>query len=101
MEELHAQGHDFSGAAFLQKPFDLPLGVGIAAFLFTTPTSTANSEVHPGLNALAGLRGFMTEHVALFGEYKFNYANGTIGSLKSDYRANMVMFGEGYISNPN
>lgn len=48
----------------------------------------------PGLNALAGLRFYLTDHVALFGEDKYNRASfnfdkidtfGSPGGFKGDY----------------
>lgn len=73
-------------------------GAGLGLFWYTSPSSTAGSAVRPGLNVLAGMRGFMTKHIAVFGEYKFNQANFLPfgGGFKADYSAHFVVFGVGY-----
>ena len=57
-------------------PLQLYAGAGPAIFFAETSNqfgrSTDNAEV--GVNALAGVRYFFHRNVALFGEYKFNYA---------------------------
>ena len=61
-------------------------GVGLGVFfanLSNNGTSVSDNAV-PGFNALAGLRYYFNERVALFGEYKYNWAaldltNGPIG----------------------
>ena len=75
-------------------------GVGLGVFfanLSNNGTSASDNAV-PGLNALAGLRYYFNERVALFGEYKYNRAaldltNGPIGGLKGDYEANHLVGG--------
>ena len=71
-------------------------GVGLGVFWFTTPTSTENSAVRPGLNVLAGTRVFLTEQMALFGEYKYNHASFPGGDFQAHYTAHFVVFGVGY-----
>lgn len=71
-------------------------GVGLGLFWFTTPTSTANSAVRPGLNVLAGTRVFVTQQLALFGEYKYNHTSFPGGDFKANYDAHFVVFGVGY-----
>ena len=71
-------------------------GVGLGLFWFTTPTSTAGSEIRPGLNVLAGTRMFVTEQMALFGEYKYNHSSFPGGDFKANYNAHFVVFGVGY-----
>jgi hypothetical protein len=75
------------------KPY---AGVGLGLFWFTTPTSTANSAVRPGLNVLAGTRVFVTKQMALFGEYKYNHTSFPGDGFKADYHAHFVVFGVGY-----
>jgi len=75
-------------------------GVGLGVFfanLSNNGTSASDNAV-PGLNALAGLRYYFNERVALFGEYKYNRAaldltNGPIGGLNGDYQANHLVGG--------
>lgn len=43
----------------------------------------------PGVNLLAGVRGFITDHIALFAEYKYNRATFNFGFLEGDYSANI------------
>ena len=71
-------------------------GVGLGLFWFTTPTSTASSEVRPGLNVLAGTRVLVTEQMALFGEYKYNHSSFPGGDFNANYNAHFVVFGVGY-----
>lgn len=71
-------------------------GVGLGLFWFTTPTSTVNSAVRPGLNVLAGTRVFVTKQMALFGEYKYNHTSFPGDGFKADYHAHFVVFGVGY-----
>ena len=66
-------------------------GVGLGVFFANLSNGGGNSvsdNAVPGLNALGGLRYFFTERVALFGEYKYNWAaleftNGPIGGTQS------------------
>jgi opacity protein-like surface antigen len=78
-------------------------GVGLGVFfanLSTNGNSVSDNGV-PGLNALAGVRYYFTERIALFGEYKYNYAvfdastSGPFGGagFKGDYQANHVVGG--------
>jgi opacity protein-like surface antigen len=75
-------------------------GVGLGVF-FANLSNNGNSvsdNAVPGLNALAGLRYYFNERVALFGEYKYNWAaleltDGPIGGFKGDYQANHIVGG--------
>ena len=76
-------------------------GVGLGVFfanLSNNGSSTSDNAV-PGFNALAGLRYFVTERIALFGEYKYNFApfefTGTGGAagIKVDYHINHIVGG--------
>ena len=75
-------------------------GVGLGVF-FANLSNNGNSvsdNAVPGLNALAGVRYYFTERIALFGEYKYNWAaleltNGPIGGFKGDYQVNHVVGG--------
>ena len=71
-------------------------GVGLGLFWFTTPESTAGSAVRPGLNVLAGTRLFVTQQMALFGEYKYNHASFPGEDFKANYNAHFLVFGVGY-----
>ena len=79
-------------------------GVGLGAFFAEATTGAARSyDSTPGLNALAGLRYFLTDHVALFGEYKFNYAAfkfedyaGPGAGLKGNYSVSHIVGGLSY-----
>lgn len=60
--------------------------------------SSDNGRV--GLNALAGTKFFVNRHVAVFAEYKFNYAQfdfsqaqGQTAGLTGDYMASHVIGG--------
>ena len=73
-------------------------GVGLGVFFAHLKNGTHMSDdAVPGLNALAGVRYFINERIALFGEYKYNWAafefeNGPAG-VKGDYRVNHVVGG--------
>jgi opacity protein-like surface antigen len=56
------------------------IGVGVAAFIATFETRTSvfpdnvdlsETDVEPGIQAIGGLKVFLTRHLALFAEYKF------------------------------
>ena len=78
------------------------IGAGLGVF-FARAESGGNSvsdNAVPGLNALAGVRYFFTEHVALFGEYKYNRATfafdnigGSGAGLKGDYSVSHIVGG--------
>ena len=60
--------------------------------------STDNGRI--GLNALAGVKYFMTRNLAVFAEYKFNYAQfelsqmqGTGAGFNGEYKASHVVGG--------
>ena len=81
------------------KRFQPYAGVGVGIF-FAESSFQGRSEddTVPGFNALAGLRFFLTDHLALFGEYKYTRATfefpGLIG-IKGDYSANQFVGGVG------
>lgn len=82
------------------KTFQPYAGVGLGMFFaHATFQGQSDSDTAPGLNALAGLRIFATDHVALFAEYKYNRASfsfpNAIG-LEADYSANIFMGGLSY-----
>ncbi len=83
-------------------PLQVYAGAGPAIFFAETSNqfgrSTDNAEV--GVNALAGLRYFVHRNVAIFGEYKFNYAGfdfsqlqGTTAGVQGDYKASHFVGG--------
>jgi hypothetical protein len=83
-------------------PLQVYAGAGPAIFFAETSNqfgrSTDNAEV--GVNALAGLRYFVHRNLALFGEYKFNYAGfdftqiqGTTAGIQGDYKASHFVGG--------
>ncbi|MGE0276373.1 MAG: outer membrane protein [Nitrospiraceae bacterium] len=78
-------------------------GVGLGVFfanLSTNGNSVSDNAV-PGLNVLGGLRFYFNERIAMFGEYKYNYAafdastSGPFGGVgfKGDYQANHIVGG--------
>jgi opacity protein-like surface antigen len=77
-------------------------GVGLGVFFAHASGGPGDSDnAVPGFNGLAGLRYFVTDHIALFGEYKYNRAtftfnNSVVGNpvpLQGDYSASMVVGG--------
>ena len=82
------------------KTFQPYAGVGLGVFFAkATFQGQSDSDTVPGLNALAGLRFFATEHVALFAEYKYNRATFNLPNaigFEADYSANIFMGGLSY-----
>jgi hypothetical protein len=87
-------------------PLQVYAGAGPAIFFAQTSnqfgSSGDNGEV--GINALAGLKYFMHRNVAVFGEYKFNYAGfdfeqygtpatGNGGGITGNYKASHFVGG--------
>lgn len=82
-------------------------GVGLGIFFANLSNidgrniSSSDNAV-PGLNLLGGVRYFFTEHVALFGEYKYNRATFDFGngagfaSIKTDFHNNHLVGGLSY-----
>jgi opacity protein-like surface antigen len=83
-------------------PLQVYAGVGPGIFFAETSNqfgrSTDNGRV--GLNALAGTRYYVTRSMAVFAEYKFNYAHfdfnqaqGQTAGLRGDYTASHAIGG--------
>lgn len=83
-------------------PLQVYAGAGPAIFFAETSNqfgrSTDNAEV--GVNALAGLKYFVHRNMAIFGEYKFNYAGfdftqiqGTTAGIQGNYKASHFVGG--------
>ncbi|HKY72025.1 MAG TPA: outer membrane beta-barrel protein [Nitrospira sp.] len=75
-------------------------GVGLGMFFAkATFQGQSDSDTAPGLNALAGLRVFATDHLAIFAEYKYNRATFNLPNaigIEADYSANIFMGGLSY-----
>ena len=98
------------GANFLLRypgvTFQPYIGVGPAiliARLSESTTTQQDTQVSIGANVLAGIRAFVTPHMALFTEYKytdakfgFDGAFGSVGGFDSTYRANQIFAGISY-----
>ena len=77
------------------------LGLGIFFAEAEIANIPLSNQVETGLNALAGVRAFLTDSIAVFGEYKYNRAsfdfettsNGVTSGLKGDYSVNMAVGG--------
>lgn len=86
--------------------FEPYVGIGVAGFLAqldgmrrmgAPPLSISSGRA--GLNTQLGLRHYMTEHLTLFGEWKFNYARFYYDSpqtVKTTYTAHHLVIGIGY-----
>lgn len=87
------------------KRFQPYLGAGVGLFFAnldtTLPGLSFSDDWVPGLNALAGIRSFVTDSVSLFAEYKFNYATFDLDTtifginlgFKGNYSANIIAGG--------
>lgn len=76
------------------------VGSGVSFARASDATGSASDNAVPGLNVLAGVHYFVTERVALFGEYKYNRATfdfynvaATAAGLKGDYSASHIVGG--------
>jgi opacity protein-like surface antigen len=84
-------------------PLQPYVGAGIGVFFAHTNgiggMNSASDNAVPGFNGLAGVRYFMTEHIAVFGEYKYNRATfnfdrvSALGGLSGDYSVHNVVGG--------
>jgi opacity protein-like surface antigen len=91
-------------------------GVGVFWAQLKTPVDS-DTDTAPGFNALAGLRYLLTEHIALFGEWKYQHAvfdfntqtfasatlpqgaiaqANSLSGVKFHYQADMFTFGLSY-----
>jgi hypothetical protein len=70
-------------------------GVNVAGLSETPNTYFDDVAVAPALNALAGLRIFVTEKIAFFGEYKYNRSvlKFSDNELQANYQTSMFMGG--------
>ncbi|MCP9453201.1 MAG: porin family protein [Nitrospira sp.] len=90
-------------ARYPGRTFQPYVGIGggpVIAHLREAGGVQPDSDVAGGFNAFAGLRAFVTSHIAIFGEYKymsatfrFDNAFGPAGGFESDYRAQHLLFG--------
>ncbi len=73
------------------------IGPGINVFSVTAP-GVDGLPTTLTLNILAGIRGFVTERVALFAEYKYNRGSLDMPDvgIEGDYRVNLFMGGISY-----
>lgn len=75
-------------------------GLGLGLFHFSASGSVEGSQITAGLNALAGMRWFLTENIAVFSEYKYNRATVNFGDdfygLKGDYAVTHLAVGFGF-----
>jgi opacity protein-like surface antigen len=86
-------------------PLQVYGGVGLGLFFAETSNQfgRATDNARAGLNALAGMKYFFNEHIALFTEYKFNYVDlqfdqnqvvgGPTAGLNGTYLINHVVGG--------
>ncbi len=70
-------------------------GVNVAEIAETPNTFFSDSTVAPSLNVLAGVRAFVTERIAFFGEFKHNRSTFKFSEneFEARYRTNMFMGG--------
>jgi opacity protein-like surface antigen len=90
-------------------PIQPYVGVGLGVFFARAKDRDGSSSDNgvPGLNVLAGIRYFVTERMAVFGEYKYNRASfrfptidtsaaGVPGGFDGTYSASMFTGGVSY-----
>lgn len=99
--ETHSDAYGYRHDTFC--PLQPYVGAGLGVFFahtngFGGTTSDSDNAV-PGFNGLAGIRYFVTEHVAVFGEYKYNRATFNFdsvtaaGGLRGDYSVHNLVGG--------
>lgn len=84
--------------------FEPYAGVGLGVFFsHLSAAGFSSSSTDVGLNTQVGLRYRVTDHVSVFGEWKFNHAHishdnlaGTGLNVSADYNAHNLLFGVGY-----
>lgn len=77
------------------------IGGGLGVFFARSSNGTTSTDdAVPGANALAGVRLFVTKRIAVFGEYKFQYAHFNFddaffrgSGISGDYRAHNAVGG--------
>lgn len=84
-------------------PLQPYVGVGLGVFFARVsdgPFGDASDNAVPGFNGLASVRYYMTEHIALFAEYKYNRATfnfenlgGTTAGFRGDYSVSNIVGG--------
>lgn len=83
-------------------PLQVYVGAGPAIFFARTSNQTGSSAENGevGVNALAGVKYFVHRNVALFGEYKFNYAGfdfaefaTPVAGIQGNYKASHFVGG--------
>jgi len=85
-------------------PVEPYAGVGLGVFFARihdgASGESASSNLRPGLNTQVGLRWRLTEHLSLFGEWKYNRAtfnfDDSNAGLKGDYSAHIAAGGLGW-----
>jgi opacity protein-like surface antigen len=93
-------------ARYPGRTFQPYVGIGGGAVIAHVSNSggvQSDTDVTGGLNILAGMRAFVTPHVAVFSEYKytsatltFDKAFGPAGGFEGGYRAQYILFGISY-----
>ncbi len=93
-------------ARYPGRTFQPYAGVGVGAGIAHLDDSLilrSDSDVAAAWNVLAGLRAFVTPHIAVFTEYKytgatfnFDEALGSLGGFSGNYRAQHVLGGLSY-----
>ena len=84
--------------------FEPYAGIGLGVFFSQiSAANSSSSATDIGLNTQLGLRYLLMDHVALFGEWKFNYAKlshenigGSLLGVSADYNAHILAFGIAY-----
>ena len=84
-------------------PLQPYVGAGLGLFFAHTNgiggANSSSDNAVPGFNGLAGVRYFFSEHVAMFGEYKYNRATfnfdtvNAAGGLRGDYSVHNIVGG--------
>lgn len=74
------------------------LGIGLNMGNISDGNFRPEASFAPSFNVLAGVKYFLTPHLAPFIEYKYNFAqfHFTRSNITADYRANLFMFGIAY-----
>ena len=71
-------------------------GLGVGWFFVQSRDFPGRLTISPGLNVLAGARYYVTDHIAAFGEFRFNTATFKFGGFSGDYSGQMLVGGVAY-----
>jgi opacity protein-like surface antigen len=71
-------------------------GVGMGVFYVDSNDFKGKPVLNPGLNLIGGARYFLFDHVALFGEFRYNVVTLRFGGFSGNFTGQMFSIGISY-----